>query len=99
MTAADKVSLDRRLAERPLWRLEAGKLRRDLVFRDFGEAFGFMTRVALLAERADHHPDWSNSYKRVSIALWSHDVGGVTERDFKLAAAIDALGGDAGRLT
>ena len=75
----------------PDWEVGEDALRRDFEFGDFVAAFGFMTRVALLAERADHHPDWSNSYRRVSISLTSHDVSAVTERDFALAEAIDAL--------
>jgi 4a-hydroxytetrahydrobiopterin dehydratase len=66
---------------------------RSFVFANFVSAFGFMTSVALLAEKADHHPDWSNSYKRVDITLTSHDAGGLTDRDAKLARAIDALAG------
>lgn len=58
---------------------------------DFSEAWGFMTRVALAAEKAGHHPDWSNSYSRVEICLSSHDCGGLSERDLALAARIDAL--------
>ena len=64
---------------------------RNLVFGDFSEAFAFMTRVALLAEVHDHHPDWANVYNKVAITLTTHDVDGLSERDFKLAAAIDAL--------
>lgn len=60
-------------------------------FADFSAAFGFMTRVALLAEKADHHPDWSNVYARVTIALSTHDAGGLSVRDFDLARQIDAL--------
>ena len=60
-----------------------------LVFADFRQAFGFMTEVALLADRADHHPEWSNVYNRLHIVLTTHDAGGVTERDVQLAAAID----------
>jgi 4a-hydroxytetrahydrobiopterin dehydratase len=89
--ALDKEAIDRRLAERPLWILQEGKLQRNFVFGDFVQAFGFITQVALLAERIDHHPEWSNSYKHVSIMLSSHDAGGLTEQDFRLAAAIDEL--------
>lgn len=64
---------------------------RSFTFEDFSEAFAFMARVALLAEKADHHPDWSNSWNRVEITLSSHDAGGLTQRDAKLARAIDAL--------
>jgi 4a-hydroxytetrahydrobiopterin dehydratase len=66
-------------------------IRRDLVFKDFSQAFGFMTVVALTAERVDHHPDWSNSYNRVEISLSSHDVDAITHRDVKLARKINAL--------
>ena len=58
---------------------------RDFKFADFGEAFAFMTRVALLAEKADHHPEWSNVYNRVSITLTTHDAGGLSQRDVKMA--------------
>lgn len=64
---------------------------RSFRFANFSEAFGFMTRVALLAEKAGHHPDWSNAYNRVDIALSTHDAGGVTRRDVDLAEKIDAL--------
>ena len=60
-------------------------------FRDFNEAFGFMTRAALVAEKLDHHPEWCNVYKRVEVTLATHDAGGVTERDVKLAQAMDGL--------
>jgi len=80
------------LSEHPTWRVGAdGLLRRDLVFADFSQAFGFMARVALEAERIGHHPDWSNVYDRVSIGLTTHDAGGLTELDLALAARIDAL--------
>lgn len=61
------------------------------VFKDFSEAFGFMSRVALAAQSADHHPDWSNSYNKVTISLTTHDAGGLSERDVALARAINAL--------
>ena len=81
-----------RLARVPRWALRDGRLHCDFAFRDFVEAFGFMARVALLAESKDHHPDWSNAWNKVSIDLVSHDVGGLSQRDFDLATAIDALG-------
>lgn len=62
-------------------------------FTDFNEAFGFMTRVALIAEKMDHHPEWSNVYKTVEVTLSTHDAGGLTELDVKLAAAMDRLAG------
>ncbi|HWF93647.1 MAG TPA: 4a-hydroxytetrahydrobiopterin dehydratase [Xanthobacteraceae bacterium] len=60
-------------------------------FRDFNEAFGFMTRAALIAEKLDHHPEWSNVYKKVEVTLSTHDAGGVTELDIELAEAMDKL--------
>ena len=72
----------------PDWDLRDGALCRDFQFRDFVEAFAFMTSVALVAERMNHHPDWTNVYNRVSIRLTTHDAGGVTEKDHALAAAI-----------
>lgn len=66
-------------------------LTRQFVFGDFSEAFAFMVRVAILAEKADHHPEWSNVYNRVDIALTTHDAGGLSHRDVDLAKAIDAL--------
>jgi 4a-hydroxytetrahydrobiopterin dehydratase len=74
------------------WEAREGVLRRELTFANFSEAFAFMTRVALLAEKLDHHPNWSNVWNRVVIELTSHDAGNtVTERDEKLAEAINAL--------
>jgi 4a-hydroxytetrahydrobiopterin dehydratase len=81
------------LAALPDWTLLENRdaLRRVFKFRDFGEAFGFMTRVALLAEKADHHPEWQNVYNRVEIVLTTHDAGGITQRDVAMARAIGAL--------
>jgi len=80
------------LAHEPMWKEEDNKLKRDFEFKNFNEAFGFMTRVALIAEKMDHHPWWSNVYNKVSIELNTHDAGNtVTDRDRKLAAAIDKL--------
>ena len=74
------------------WNEVDGRLHRDFVFADFSEAFAFMTRVAMLAETHDHHPDWSNSYRTVSISLTTHDQGNtVTDVDRTMAAAIDDL--------
>ena len=80
-----------RLASLPLWRLEGDRLRREFAFADFSAAFAFMTRVALLAEQHDHHPEWSNAWNKVVIELTSHDARGLTRRDFDLAAAIDRV--------
>ena len=73
------------------WRFEGGQLKKTFRFRDFVAAFGFMSRVALLAERANHHPDWCNGYNRVTIALSTHEAGGITEKDFALAREIEAV--------
>ena len=77
----------------PDWRHDAGRdaLVRSFAFGDFVEAFGFMTRVALLAEKADHHPEWSNVYNRVEILLTTHDCDGLSRRDVDLALKIDRL--------
>jgi 4a-hydroxytetrahydrobiopterin dehydratase len=79
----------------PAWRYDeaARAIRRAFRFADFSEAFGFMARVALAAERADHHPDWSNSWNRVEIALTTHSESGLTGRDLALAARIDEIAG------
>jgi 4a-hydroxytetrahydrobiopterin dehydratase len=89
----DDAEVRRRLASVPSWELRDGKLHRTFTFRDFSEAFAFMARVALAAEKANHHPDWSNSWNKVAIDLVSHDVKGLSGRDFDLAAAIDAMAG------
>ena len=80
-----------RLAELPEWRLEEGKLFREFRFKDFVAAFGFMSRCALVAERMDHHPEWSNVYNRVSVSLVTHDCQGLSERDFALARRMNEL--------
>jgi 4a-hydroxytetrahydrobiopterin dehydratase len=75
------------------WELDEARdgMRKSFAFADFGEAFGFMTRVALLAEKADHHPEWSNVWNRVDIFLSTHDAGGLSVRDVALAQAIEQL--------
>ena len=77
-----------------MWTEENNQLKKTFIFRNFVEAFAFMTRVAFTAEKMDHHPNWSNVYNKVSITLSTHDAGNtVTEKDRKLAAAIDKLAG------
>ncbi len=75
----------------PDWNFSPASLERQFKFVDFVAAFGFMSRVALLAERMNHHPEWSNVYNRVDIRLTSHDAGGITARDTKLATQINEL--------
>ena len=79
----------------PQWTLRDDGLAilRKLTFADFGEAFAFMTRVAIAADKADHHPEWFNVYNRVEITLTTHDAGGLSKRDVALAGAIDAMAG------
>ncbi|WP_432672973.1 4a-hydroxytetrahydrobiopterin dehydratase [Flavobacterium sp. SM2513] len=74
-----------------LWKLESDVLVREYKFQDFIAAFGFMTKVALLAQQANHHPDWSNVYNKVKICLTTHDAGGITEKDVDLAQEIEAI--------
>ena len=75
-----------------MWKEQSNKLRKVFIFKDFSEAFAFMTRVALLAEQHGHHPNWSNVWNTVTIELTTHDAGNkVTEKDLKLANAIDNL--------
>ena len=80
-----------RLARLEGWVLSSGKLHREFVFADFVSAFGFMAGLALIAERMDHHPEWSNVYNRVVVDLTTHDAGGVTPKDFELATAANEL--------
>lgn len=87
----DGAARARLAQELPEWRLEGEALLREWAFRDFSAAWGFMARVALLAEAQDHHPEWSNVYGRVTILLTTHDAGGLSARDIRLAKAIDAL--------
>ena len=85
------ADIEQALAKIPEWGLDQQKLFRHFVFENFIEAFGFMSQVALVAETMNHHPEWSNVWNRVEIHLTSHDAGGITERDFSLAARIDSL--------
>lgn len=84
------------LARLTRWQLQPGRdaIVRSFQFADFNAAWGFMARVALLAEKADHHPEWFNVYNRVDITLSTHDAGGLSQRDLDLAAAIDRVAGE-----
>lgn len=89
------VAREESLASLPDWVYDAaaGVMTRTFKFSSFSQAFGFMSRVALAAEKAGHHPDWSNSYATVAIRLTTHDAGGLSDKDIELARAIDALAG------
>ena len=78
------------------WSVVEGKLRRTFEFDDFVAAFGFMTRCALIAERMNHHPEWFNVYRTVRVDLTTHDAGGISSRDFELAAAMSRAAGAGG---
>lgn len=73
------------------WNIDNGKLHRDFVFEDFAEAFGFMARIAVVAEGMNHHPEWSNTYNTVTVNLVTHDAGGITDRDIKLAKTMNKV--------
>ena len=93
---AERLSAEARksaLAELPGWSETAGReaIDRTFIFKDFNEAFGFMARVALVAEKNDHHPEWKNVYKTVDVVLSTHDAGGVTRLDIDLAKAMNAI--------
>ena len=77
----------------PHWQTVAGRdaIRRSFAFKDFNEAFGFMARVALVAEQINHHPEWTNVWNKVEVTLSTHDAGGLTERDLQLAEAMDRI--------
>jgi 4a-hydroxytetrahydrobiopterin dehydratase len=75
------------------WSVENGNLHRAFEFKDFSQAFSFMTQVALAAEKMDHHPDWSNSWNKVVIDLVTHSAGGITQNDFNLATKIQQIAG------
>lgn len=85
------TDIAQRLTDLPDWSLDQHKLYRQFVFENFVEAFGFMSRVAELAESLGHHPEWSNVYNRVEIHLTTHDAGGISPLDFTLAKQIDGL--------
>ena len=89
LEAQDLISLHKEL---PQWEVQQSKLRRSWKFKDFVEAFGFITRVALLAEAMNHHPEWSNVYSKVTIELTTHDKKGLTNLDLQLAKSINLLG-------
>ena len=93
MTRLEGTARKAALAGLPEWREADGRdaITRKFVFKDFNQAFGFMTRAALLAEKMDHHPEWLNVYRTVEVTLSTHDAGGLTEKDIALAKAMDGF--------
>ncbi len=98
MSRPHEMPVDQALAELDGWTAVQGReaIQKSFRFKDFNEAFGFMTRVALAAEKLDHHPEWFNVYNRVEVVLATHDAGGVTELDVRLAGLMDAAASSAG---
>ena len=93
ITKATEPEIQKAVAELGSWAIANGKLHREYRFRTFVQAFGFMTQVALLAERAAHHPEWFNVYNRVVVDLTTHEAGGITQKDLDLAREIDEIVG------
>ena len=91
IAALSQAEIEQRLKGHPLWSLRDNKLYRRLVFEDFVHAFGFMSQVAIIAEKLNHHPEWANIYRTVDIYLTTHDANGISERDFQLIEAIEKL--------
>jgi 4a-hydroxytetrahydrobiopterin dehydratase len=92
MTNLNKQEIQDRMKEIDvLWVVEGKFIHREIVFKDFVEAFSFMTAVAIIAEKSDHHPNWKNVYNKVTIDLNTHDADGITKKDFQLAKGIDQI--------
>jgi 4a-hydroxytetrahydrobiopterin dehydratase len=93
ITKATEAEIQKAIAELGSWTVEHGKLHREYRFRDFVQAFGFMAQVALLAERAAHHPEWFNVYNRVVVDLTTHEAQGITQKDLDLAREMEQIAG------
>ena len=96
MTRPARIGAEAALKQLSGWsKVEGGRdaIQKTFKFKDFNEAFGFMTRVALMADKLDHHPEWSNVYNRVDVTLTTHDADGVTELDVQMAAFMDGVAG------
>ena len=91
VTQIEQTQLDDFIENNPSWRIDNKTIQKEFKFNNFIEAFGFMSKVALLSEKMDHHPDWQNTYNKVKIYLTTHDKGGITTNDIKLAESIDKL--------
>ncbi|HEX7832879.1 MAG TPA: 4a-hydroxytetrahydrobiopterin dehydratase [Thermoanaerobaculia bacterium] len=87
----DEAEIAKKLTSLSDWHVIDGALHREFKFRDFVEAFSFMTAAAFIAERMGHHPDWTNVYNKVNVRLTTHDAGGISEKDFELAAELSAI--------
>ena len=87
----EKNQLDSFIEKNPSWIIDNKTIKKEFKFENFIEAFGFMSKVALLSEKIDHHPDWQNTYNKVKINLTTHDKGGINNNDIKLAESIDKL--------
>jgi 4a-hydroxytetrahydrobiopterin dehydratase len=92
-TKLSDTEIQSRLGALTGWKVDQGKLFREFGFADFKQAFAFMTRVAAVADQMDHHPEWFNVFNKVRVHLGTHDAGGITDLDFKLAGAMDAAMG------
>ncbi len=87
----EQNQLDYFIEKNPSWVIDNKSIKKEFKFDNFIDAFGFMSKVALLSEKMDHHPDWHNTYNKVKINLTTHDKGGITTNDIKLAESIDKL--------
>ena len=87
----EQKQLDYFIEKNPSWIIDNKTIKKEFKFYNFIDAFGFMSKVALLSEKMDHHPDWQNTYNKVKINLTTHDKGGITNNDIKLAESIDKL--------
>ena len=91
ISKSSKQELQAFIEANPTWKIDNEKLQKTFVFKNFVEAFGFMTQAALVAERSDHHPEWFNVYKTVLVDLTTHEANGITQRDFDLAISMDKI--------
>ena len=90
-TLLEKDQVNYFLEKNPSWNINDKSIKKEFKFKNFIDAFGFISKVALLSEKMDHHPNWQNTYNKVTIELTTHDIGGITSNDIKLAEAIDNL--------
>jgi 4a-hydroxytetrahydrobiopterin dehydratase len=91
MKKLSALEIQAKLIALPGWTLEGDYISKTFIFKDFNEAFGFLTRVALISEKLDHHANWSGVYNQVTLKLSTHDAGGLTERDFRFAGMVEGV--------